>query len=66
MRGTEALLAEVLVFERMGVGNMDMTLGFEVAELVRGVRVTTDKGFETELWWGNWEDGEERVRARRW
>jgi hypothetical protein len=59
MRGTEALLAEVLIFEGMGVGDVDMTLGFEVVELVHGVRVTADKGFETELWWGNREDGEE-------
>jgi hypothetical protein len=63
MRGTEALLAEVLMFEGMGVGNVDMTPGFEVVELVCGVRVTVDKGFEMELWWGNWEDGEERVGA---
>jgi hypothetical protein len=63
MHGAEALLAEVLMLEGMGVGNVDTTLGFEVVELVRGVRVTADKGFEMELWWGNWEDGEERVGA---
>jgi hypothetical protein len=44
MRGTEVLLAEVLMFKGMGVGDMDTTLGFEVVELVHGVRVTTDKG----------------------
>ena len=44
MRGAEALLAEVLVLEGMGVGNMDMTLGLEVVELVRGVWIATDKG----------------------
>jgi hypothetical protein len=59
MRGTEVLLAEVLMFKGMGVGNMDMTLGFEVVELVRGVMVTADKGSEMELGWGNWEDREE-------
>jgi hypothetical protein len=64
MRGTEALLTEVLMFKGMGVGNVDTTSGFEVVELVCGVSVTADKGFEMELWWGNWEDGEERVGAR--
>jgi hypothetical protein len=59
MRGTEALLAEVLMFEGMGVGDVDMTLGFEVMELVYRIRVTADEGFEMELGWGNWEDGEE-------
>jgi hypothetical protein len=44
MRGAEALLAEVLVFERMGVGNVDTTLGFELVELVHSVWITTDKG----------------------
>jgi hypothetical protein len=54
------------MFKGMGVGNVDMTLGFEVVELVHGVRVTADEGFKIELGWGNWEDGEERVRGRRW
>jgi hypothetical protein len=63
MRRAEVLLAEVLMLEGMGVGDMDTTLGFEVMELVHGVRVTADKGSKTELWWGNWEDREERVRA---
>jgi hypothetical protein len=44
MRGTEALLAEVLVLKGMGMGNVDTTLGFEVMELVRGVWITTDEG----------------------
>jgi hypothetical protein len=65
MRGIEVLLAEVLMFKGVGVGDVDTTLGFEVMELVHGVRVTADKGFETELWWGNWEDGEERVGGRQ-
>jgi hypothetical protein len=43
MRGTEAFLAEVLMFKGMGVGNVDTTLEFEVVELVRGVWVTTDE-----------------------
>jgi hypothetical protein len=64
MHGAEALLAEVLMLEGMGVGDVDTALRFEVVELVRSVRVTTDKGSETELWWGNWEDREERVGAR--
>jgi hypothetical protein len=59
MREIEALLAEVLMFKGMGVGNVDTTLGFEVMELVCGVRVTADEGFKTELGWGNWEDREE-------
>jgi hypothetical protein len=37
MGGTNALLAEVLVFERMRVSDVDTSLGFELIELVRGV-----------------------------
>jgi hypothetical protein len=43
MQGTVALLTEVLMFEGMGVGNMDTTLGFEVMELVCGVWITMDE-----------------------
>jgi hypothetical protein len=61
MQGTEALLAEVLVFKGMGMGNMNTTLGFEVVELVYGVWITMDKGCKSEIGRRDWEDREERV-----
>jgi hypothetical protein len=65
MHGAEVFLAEVLVLKGMGVGNMDMLARGEVVELVCGVWIVTDKWLEVELWWGNWEDGEEWVARRR-
>jgi hypothetical protein len=43
MQGIEVFLAEVLMFEGMGVGNVDTLARGEVVELVRAVWIATDK-----------------------